>query len=61
MQKVLTHAYSEIVWASPGPTGRSSRIRHRNALTERACKHAVQGLGKAGNKSAQNLIVGEFL
>ena len=35
MQKVLTHAYSEIVWASPGPTGRSSRIRHRNALTEK--------------------------
>ena len=26
----------------------SSRIRHRNALTERAWKDAVQGLGKAG-------------
>ena len=26
--------------------GRSSRIRHRNALTERAWKDAVQGLGK---------------
>ena len=26
--------------------GYSSRIRHRNALTERAWKDAVQGLGK---------------
>ena len=26
---------------------RSSRIRHRNALTERAWKDAVQGLGNA--------------
>ena len=35
--------------ASPG---RSSRIRHRNALTERTWKDAVQGLGKclSGNK-----------
>ena len=43
MQKMLTHAHSEIVQASPG---RSSRIRHRNALTERAWKDAEQGLGK---------------
>ena len=40
---MLTHAHSEIVYAS---LGRSSRIRHRNALTERAWKDAVQGLGK---------------
>ena len=36
------HAHSEIVQASPG---RSSQIRHQNALTERAWKDAVQGLG----------------
>ena len=30
-----------------GISGRSSRIRHRNALTERVWKDAVQGLGKA--------------
>ena len=39
---MLTHAHSEIVQASPG---RSSHIRHQNALTERARKDAVQGLG----------------
>ena len=37
--------WSEKVFeASPG---RSSRIRHRNALTERAWKDAVKGLGKS--------------
>ena len=39
---MLTHAHSEIVQASPG---HSSQIRHQNALTERAWKDAVQGLG----------------
>ena len=33
----------KVLRASPGP---SSRISHRNALTERAWKVAVQGLGK---------------
>ena len=42
---MLTHAHSEIVQASPGC---SSRIRHRNALTERVWKDAVQGLGNSG-------------
>ena len=36
----------------PSP-GRSSRIRHRNALTERAWKDAVQGPGK------ENLVLGK--
>ena len=40
---MITHAHSEIVKASPGS---SSRIRHRNGLTERAWKDAEQGLGK---------------
>ena len=39
---MLTHAHSKIVYASPG---RSSHICHQNALTERAWKDAVQGLG----------------
>ena len=39
---MLTHAHSKIVQASPG---HSSQIRHQNALTERAWKDAVQGLG----------------
>ena len=26
----------------------SSGVRHRNAMTEKACKDAVQGLGKVG-------------
>ena len=38
---MLTHAHSEIVLESPG---RSSQIRHQNALTERARKDAIQGL-----------------
>ena len=41
---MLTHAHSEIVLASPN---RSSRIHHQNALTERAWKDAVQGLGNS--------------
>ena len=41
---MLTHAHSEIVLASPSC---SSRMRHRNALTERAWKDAVRGLGKS--------------
>ena len=45
---MLTHAHSEIVKASPG---RSSRIRHQNALTERAWKDAVQGLGNVRSSS----------
>ena len=39
---MLTHSHSKIVYASPG---RSSHICHQNALTERAWKDAVQGLG----------------
>ena len=39
---MLTHAHSQIVQASPGC---SSGIHHRNALTERAWKDSVQGLG----------------
>ena len=39
---MIMHAHSEIVQASPS---RSSWIRHLNALTERAWKDAVQGLG----------------
>ena len=31
------------------PPGRSCRIRHRSALTERAWKDAVQGLGKSAS------------
>ena len=34
--------------------GRSSRIRHRNALTERAWKDAVQGLGKTTTMRRKN-------
>ena len=40
---VLGHVVRESFRKSPG---RSSRIRHRNALTERARKDAGQGLGK---------------
>ena len=53
---MLTHAHSEIVYASPG---RSSRIRHRNALTERAWKDAVQGLGN--QIPSTNMANGELL
>ena len=37
------HVVRESFWLSPG---RSSRIRHRNALTEKAWKDAVQGPAK---------------
>ena len=40
--------------ASPG---RSSRIRHRNALTERAWKDAVWGLGKVFNGNSKSLSI----
>ena len=67
---MLTHAHSEIVQASPG---RSSRIRHRNALTERAWKDPVQGLGNRrisedrgtlcsqGNMESHNFLMWLFI
>ena len=70
MQKMLTHAHCEIVQASPG---RSSRIRHRNALTERAWKDPVQGLGNRlisedrgrlcsqGNMESHNFLMWLFI
>ena len=39
--------------------GRSSRIRHRNALTERAWKDAVQGLGNALSRSRVTISAGK--
>ena len=42
----------------PSP-GRSSRIRHRNALTERAWKDAVQGLGNALSRSRVTISAGK--
>ena len=39
--------------------GRSSRIRHRNALTERAWKDAVQGLGNALSRSRGTISAGK--
>lgn len=37
----------------------SSGVRHRNAMTEKACEDTVQGLGKVG--SVPNMMLGNLV